>query len=100
MKKALALLLVAVILLPCLLAGCDETKPIDPWLGNLNYNGDGITEDNVVKRAHVITGKSEAEKYAGEELTKYLIAKNVEIADDGFPIIIFTGAIRLKNGLL
>ena len=60
-----------------------------PWFILPPYNGDGITSKNVLKCANVITGSSESEVYAGEELAAYLNKKNVEIADYGFPIILF-----------
>ena len=119
MQKLLTLVLVAILLLPCLLAGCnkptekanpelttpeettpvetstdvttpeattpEETTPSDPP----TYDFSNVNENNVLKRACIITGESNSEKYAGEELAKYLRKKNVEIASDGFPIILF-----------
>ncbi len=52
------------------------------------YDGDGITEGNVLVRANIVTGDSEAEIYAGEELAKYLTQKGVAVEDGGFPILI------------
>ena len=63
----------------------EETTPEEPPV----YDYSNVDEDNVLKRACIITGESENERYAGEEMAYYLQLKNVEIADDGFPIIIF-----------
>ena len=52
------------------------------------YDGDGITDGNVLVRANIVTGDSEAEIYAGEELAKYLTQKGVAVEDGGFPIIV------------
>lgn len=53
------------------------------------YDYSNVDENNVLKRAKVITGSSEHEVYAGQELVKYLKQKNVEIAEDGFPIFLY-----------
>ena len=53
-----------------------------------SYDGNGITEGNVLVRANIVTGDSEAEIYAGEELAKYLTQKGVAVEDGGFPILI------------
>ena len=63
----------------------EETPPEEPPV----YDYSNVDEDNVLKRACIITGESENERYAGEEMAYYLQLKNVELADDGFPIIIF-----------
>ena len=92
MKKTLTLILMAVFLLLCLLTSCNIIPPIenpeDNWPDVPTYDEESITEDNVLKRARIITGDSEAEIYAGEELASYLQKKNVEITDEGFPIIL------------
>ena len=63
----------------------EETEPIDPPV----YDFSNVDENNVLKRACIITGEGDSEKYAGREMARYLNLKNVEIADDGFPIILF-----------
>ena len=63
----------------------EETEPIEPPV----YDYSNIDENNVLKRANVKTGSSEHEVFAGQELVKYLKQKNVEIAEDGFPIILY-----------
>lgn len=117
MKKTTILVLVAALLLPCILMGCNTTPPTEttpeittpevttpevtaPEITNPQfsippipaYNGDGITSENVLKRACIIAGEGEAEIYAKEELAAYLTKKNVEIADGGFPIILIDDA--------
>ncbi|MBE6566444.1 MAG: DUF4838 domain-containing protein [Ruminococcaceae bacterium] len=110
MKKTLALLLLAAMLLPAILSGCNNTPPeattpnattptvttpevTTPEVTTPSEGGDpdtpDITSDNVLRRAEIITGDSETEIFAGEELAKYLTQKGVEIAEDGFPIILF-----------
>ena len=59
------------------------------WFVLPPYEGGGITDENVLKRAYIITGESESEVYAGEELAAYLTKKNVKIAEGGFPVILF-----------
>ena len=99
MKQTLTLLLVAALLLPCFMTGCNTTPPVEttpetttkpdePWFVMPSYDGNGITEDNVLKSANIITGESDNEVYAGEELAAYLTKKGVEVKDGGFPIII------------
>ncbi len=104
MKKTLIFVLLAALLLPILLAGCNTTPPIettpenttpgvyvpeDPWFQIPDYDGNGITADNALTCAFIVTGESENEVYAGEELAAYLTKKGVEIKEGGFPIIIF-----------
>ena len=99
MKQTLTLLLVAALLLPCFMTGCNTTPPVEttpetttkpdePWFVMPSYDGNGITEDNVLKSANIITGESDNEVYAGKELAAYLTKKGVEVKDGGFPIII------------
>ena len=69
----------------------EETTPNEtPGEEELNqpYTGPDITAENVLKRASIFTGSSESEVYAGEELTKYLTQKGVEIKAGAFPIFI------------
>lgn len=106
MKKIFAILMTLVLLLPTLLTGCNTTPPEGTtipeesttnsgvyvpqefWMELPVYDGDGITEDNVLVRANIVTGDSESEIYAGEELAKYLTQKSVAVEDGGFPIFI------------
>ncbi len=109
MKKTLIFVLVAALLLPTLMTGCNTTPPTettpdittpeittpgvyvpeDPWFKIPDYDGNGITADNALTCAFIVTGESENEVYAGEELAAYLTKKGVEIKEGGFPIIIF-----------
>ena len=99
MKRTLIVLLIVALLLPCLMTSCDfsnqntptETTPTEtttPEVSEQPYTGPDITTENVLKRASILTGKSEGEVYAGEELAKYLTQKGVEIKNGAFPIII------------
>ena len=102
MKKLLPLFLIAILLSVFVFVGCDEVtdttqKPLFP---TPTYDGDGITEDNVLKRANIITGDSESEIYAGEELASYLTQKGVEIDENGFPIIIFNDATLEEDAFM
>ena len=107
MKKPLILLLIAAMLLPTLLSGCNNTPPktttpteTTPEVTTPSPSdgpdvpdvpdGPDITSDNVLHRAEIITGDSESEIYAGEELAKYLTQKGVAIAPNAFPIILYT----------
>ena len=118
MKKTLALLLLAAMLLPVLLSGCNNTPPeattpntttptvttpevTTPDITTPEITTPGGSEivtppeidngvvDGVLVRATITTGDSQNEIFAGEELTAYLTKKNVAITDDGFPIILF-----------
>ena len=101
MKKTLILLLVAALLLPCLLAGCNDKTPEvttpetttpeattppdnDPPSDPL-YDGPALAAGNVLKCAFITTGITESAIYAGEELAKYLIQKGVYVQENGFP---------------
>ena len=106
MKKIFAILMTLVLLLPTVLTGCNTTPPEGTtipeesttnsgvyvpqefWMELPVYDGDGITENNVLVRANIVTGESENEIYAGEELAKYLTQKSVAVEDGGFPIFI------------
>ena len=59
------------------------------WFVTPPYEGGGVTEENVLKDVSILTGQTESEIYAGEELAEYLRAKNVEVSEDGFPVILF-----------
>ncbi len=111
MRKTLIFVLLAAILLPILLAGCNTTPPTettpenttpgvyvpeDPWFQIPDYDGNGITADNALTCAFIVTGESENEVYAGEELAAYLTKKGVEIKEGGFPIIVCLDAM-LEN---
>ena len=65
-----------------------------------SYDGDGITEDNVLVRANIITGESENEMYAGEELAKYLTQKGVAIEDGGFRIFVYQDLSLAEDSFL
>ena len=65
-----------------------------------SYDGDGITDSNVLLRANIITGESENEMYAGEELAKYLTQKGVAIEDGGFRILIYQDSLIEEDGFL
>ena len=68
----------------------DVYVPEDFWLEIPEYNGDGITAENVLTCVSIVTGESENEIYAGEELAEYLTQKGVTVtAAGGFPVIIF-----------
>jgi hypothetical protein len=114
-QKLLIFLLVAALLAPCILTGCnsvpsEQTTPTATSPKNTTFENttpeittpdsgeivpppasDGsITSDGVLKRATVITGESEVEKFAGRELTSYLRKKGVQVVADAFPIFLFT----------
>ena len=119
MKKPIILLLIAAMLLPVILSGCNNTPPTEttfdittpepttpatttpeettpdistPDCGEIitpPVTDNGIV-DGILLRATIITGESETEIFAGEELSKYLTQKGVEIAPDAFPIILYT----------
>ena len=111
MKRSLIILLIVAILLPCLFIGCDNLKfegttpnttpaettpevttpeattPEEEEIVEPPYDGPDITADGVLKRASIVTtGKSESERYAKEELAKYLGMKKIEVKDGAFPI--------------
>ena len=73
----------------------EETTPEPPV-----YDYSSVDENNVLKRACIITGDSESEQYAGREMAYYLGQKNVEIADDGFPIILFVDPTLVNDSFL
>ena len=119
MKKPIVLLLLAAMLLPALLSGCNSTPP-EATTPNITTpiittpevttpeettpevttpNGGekiepplyegDVTETGVLKRATVITGESVTETFAGRELTSYLRKKGVTVTADAFPIILY-----------
>ena len=116
MKKLLLLLLVAALVLPCLLTACNTnppkettpsvttpestTTPEDVGIVVPPYNPESITGAGVLKCAAIITGESQNEVYAGEEIADYLTQKGVKIAEDGFPIIIFHDVTLDKDSFL
>ena len=64
----------------------EETTPEETTPEEQPYDGPDIL-DGVMKRVSVVvTGSSESEIYAGEELTKYLTQKGVLVEDGAFPI--------------
>ena len=114
MKKILISLLIAALLIPSLLVGCDFEKPEEttpaattptettpavttPAVttpGDSNPDVTPPTDDTTPKtemtltEVSITTGESESEVYAGEELAKYLQQKNVAVKDGAFPISI------------
>ena len=126
MKKTLIFLLVAALILPILFVGCKNTSntettpstttpqnpspevttpestttPEDVGIVVPPYALDSITDDGILKRISITTGESENEIFAGEELAKYFTLKNVEVADDGFPVIIFLDPTLGDDGFL
>ena len=109
MKKILISLLIAALLIPSLLVGCDfekpeettpaattpeETTPAVTTPGDSNPDVTPPTDDTTPKtemtltEVSITTGESESEVYAGEELAKYLQQKNVAVKDGAFPISI------------
>ena len=107
MKRTLLFLLIAALLLPCILASCNEkdppitppeqtstetTTPPDtttpPADDTPLYEGPALTEDNALKCVRIYTGASESEIYAGEELAEYLQKKGVYVQENGFPVTI------------
>ena len=101
MKRSLIVLLIAAMLLPCLLAGCNttpvqETTPEVTTLESTTpppadiieppYTGPDLL-GNVLKRASIsLATTTESTTYAAEELAKYLKQKNVLVEDGAFPI--------------
>ena len=60
-----------------------------PWFVTPPYEGGGITDKNVLINANIITGSTDNEIFAGQELASYLTKKNVTVSESGFPIILF-----------
>ncbi len=97
MKKLLILLLVATMLLPCFLTGCDifnkpqETTPqTTPEATTPNDNPPVTPEVKTMKLTaiNVSAGESDAEAYALAELSAYLAKKGIALSKEGFPISI------------
>ena len=96
MKKLLTLLLVAAMLLPCLLTGCElfnrpeETTPQATTPLETTPQNDPVVTPEVktmkLTTVKVTTGEDATEIYAGAELQEYLVKKGVTMAEDGFPI--------------
>lgn len=119
MKKALVFVLVAAMLLPTLLSGCNTTPPTETTAAETTPTAitplqttpevttpeattpesgevvepplyEGcITDAGVLLRATVIVGESQTEAFAGRELTSYLRKKGVTVTADAFPIILY-----------
>ena len=106
MKRVLVFLLIAAMLLPCLLSSCNEQNPPAQTTPNGN-TPDATTpapstdtpvalpdpEDVEVPEgamwlteAAILSGESESEAYAAEELAKYLKMKGLTIKEGAFPI--------------
>lgn len=105
MKKFLSFLLIATLLLPSFLVGCNDDPPIETTpeattpqqtVSQETTTGNeetvlppALSKQNVLTRATVTTGESESEIFAGKELTSYLSKKGVESSNNGFPISIY-----------
>ena len=76
------------------------TTPEDVGIVVPPYSPESITDAGVLKCAAIITGESQNEVYAGEEIADYLTQKGVKIAEDGFPIIIFHDVTLDKDSFL
>ena len=105
MKKVIVILLTMALLLPGLMS-CNNntpevTTPVETTPETTTpeettpageevltpYEGPALTEDNALKCAEIIvTGNSESDVYAGQELAKYLTQKGVYVQEGGFPI--------------
>jgi hypothetical protein len=101
MKIILVCLLVAALLLPTFLIGCNNTKPLEtsptetPEVTTPQETTSGeestplppaLSDENVLNRIIVTTGESESEIFAGKELTSYLGKKEISSGEGGFPI--------------
>ena len=109
MKRLLSLLLVAILILPCLLAGCNgndaveettkRTPPQSTIIGDSNpeeSNNDNpedttlpeepIKEPLELTSVSIVGGNTPAEQTAVSELGKYLEQKGVSVGERGFPI--------------
>ena len=111
MKRLLSLLLVAILILPCLLAGCNgndaveettkRTPPQSTIIGDPNpeeSNNDNpedttlpeepIKEPLELTSVTIVGGNTPAEQTAVSELGKYLEQKGVSVGENGFPITV------------
>ena len=109
MKKLLALILVAMLLLPCLITGCGKTDkdtetttetttgqpedtPSETEPSETEPGDDPITPPEpaelTLTTVNVTTGEDMTEIYAGAELMAYLQKKGIPNTADGFPISI------------
>ena len=109
MKKLLALILVAMLLLPCLITGCGKTDkdtetttetttgqpedtPSETEPSETEPGDDPITPPEpaelTLTTINVTTGEDMTEIYAGAELMAYLQKKGIPNTADGFPISI------------
>ena len=98
MKKSLIFLLIAAILLPCLMGGCNllgnptETTPeaTTPEETTPQDNTVVVPDRRTMKLTtiNVTAGESDTELFASAELQAYLAKQGVTASEDGFPISI------------
>ncbi len=94
MKKLLTLVLVAAILLPCFLTGCNlfnqpaETTPTQTTPETTPPDTPTPTKTMTLTAINVSAGESDAEAYALAELSAYLAKKGIALSKEGFPISI------------
>lgn len=100
MKRFISLFLCIFLLLPLGLAGCNSshTQDTDTNTDPTDNSTDRPTErptepaterprdPNRLAKVNIVTGESDAEVFAGNELKKYLKKKDVECTDDGLVI--------------
>ena len=108
MKRLFSLLLAAMLLIPCLLAGCNKNDAVDETTTagtttaettpeettSSGTPSDDITpeqpplESTALTAVTIVGGNTPAELTAISELEKYLSQKGVSIVENGFPITI------------
>ena len=98
MKKTLIWMLIAAMLLPCALSGCNTASPISEGTALQNAadegaapvaNAQNIPSEDSMKLTNVTiisNGTDPAEATAAAELQKYLEQRNVTVGEGGFPI--------------
>ncbi len=92
MKKLLTLVLVAAMLLPCFLTGCNlfnqpaETTPTQTTPETTPPDTPTPTKTMTLTAINATAGDSDAEAYALAELGAYLAKKGIALSKDGFPI--------------
>ena len=104
MKKLLTLVLVAAMLLPCFLTGCNlfnqpaETTPTQTTPETTPPDTPAPTKTMTLTAINATAGESDAEAYALAELGAYLAKKGIAISEDGFPISISIDSSVNENG--
>ncbi|MBO7274300.1 MAG: hypothetical protein J6V22_05540, partial [Clostridia bacterium] len=98
MKKTLVWMLIAAMLLPCALSGCNTASPISEGTALQNAAGESAapvanTQNTPAEASMKLTnvtiianGTDPAEATAAAELQKYLGQRNVTVGEGGFPI--------------